>query len=283
MSCKKVSTESLKCLAAFALALIILLSFIILQKLSFTAAEASTQASADSNLRNARSILDQAVIRQQENPTGKRAKAARRAFTAYEAAARARIAEIKPELEELKRRLKKGEYQHTERIDELEAEIIELTSSAAEARYKISNRGSLINSADPTSCVENFDNVSPPALPAGWAAALSGDACPDGTSAPWGTVNTNSNAPPNSAFAPGPNCVNNNVLDSLPFQIQSPTAQLTFQNQSNLEDGFDGTVLEISIGGGPFQDIINAGGFFVTGGYTGTISPILGLLIMRMT
>ena len=35
---------------------------------------------------------------------------------------------------------------------------------------------------------------------------------------------------------------------------------------------FDGGVLEISIGGGAFQDIIAAGGSFVTGGYTGTIS-----------
>ena len=45
--------------------------------------------------------------------------------------------------------------------------------------------------------------------------------------------------------------------------------------------GFDGGVLEISIGGGAFTDIITAGGSFVTGGYnltisTGFQSPIAG-------
>src|SRR4029453_10111690 len=44
---------------------------------------------------------------------------------------------------------------------------------------------------------------------------------------------------------------------------------------------YDGCVLEIKIGIGAFQDIIAAGGSFVTGGYTGTIStglssPIAG-------
>jgi len=37
--------------------------------------------------------------------------------------------------------------------------------------------------------------------------------------------------------------------------------------------GFDGMVLEISVNGGPFQDILAAGGSFVTGGYNRTISP----------
>src|SRR6185369_1053891 len=43
----------------------------------------------------------------------------------------------------------------------------------------------------------------------------------------------------------------------------------------------DGGVLEISINGGAFTDIVTAGGSFVTGGYTGAIatnfsSPIAG-------
>src|SRR5262249_15307297 len=52
-------------------------------------------------------------------------------------------------------------------------------------------------------------------------------------------------------------------------------------NFYNLESGFDGGVLEISINAGAYQDIITAGGTFVSGGYNGTIStgfasPIAG-------
>src|SRR5258705_4005667 len=48
-----------------------------------------------------------------------------------------------------------------------------------------------------------------------------------------------------------------------------------------MESSFDGGVLEISINGGAFTDIVTAGGNFVTGGYNGTISvnflsPIAG-------
>jgi Carboxypeptidase regulatory-like domain len=64
--------------------------------------------------------------------------------------------------------------------------------------------------------------------------------------------------------------------------------QMTFRNAFNFEDagaasqiGYDGMVLEISINGQPFEDIIDAGGSFVTGGYNKTItnqfaSPIAG-------
>ena len=68
--------------------------------------------------------------------------------------------------------------------------------------------------------------------------------------------------------------------------ITSSSAQLTFRNNFNLEaggggTGFDGGVLEIAIGAGAFTDIIVAGGSFVSGGYTHTIStgfmsPIAG-------
>ena len=40
--------------------------------------------------------------------------------------------------------------------------------------------------------------------------------------------------------------------------------------------GFDGMVLEISVNGGAFADIVTAGGSFVTGGYTHTISGSFG-------
>jgi hypothetical protein len=46
---------------------------------------------------------------------------------------------------------------------------------------------------------------------------------------------------------------------------------LTFRNNYDLQSGFDGGVLEISINGGAFTDIVTAGGNFVGGGYNGAL------------
>ncbi len=122
-------------------------------------------------------------------------------------------------------------------------------------------------------CAQNFDGVTAPTLPAGWSATTLLDC---GTSNPWATVNTVSSSAPNSAFVNNPGCSSDEVLDSKVFPITSPTAQLSFRNQYQLENSFDGMVLEISIGGGPFADIIVAGGSFVSGGYNGTLSGASG-------
>jgi hypothetical protein len=63
--------------------------------------------------------------------------------------------------------------------------------------------------------------------------------------------------------------------------IPSASPQLSFRHRWNLESGFDGGRLEISINGGAFTEIIAAGGSFVSGAYNGTISsddgnPIAG-------
>ena len=140
---------------------------------------------------------------------------------------------------------------------------------------------------------ENFDGVSAPALPAGWSSTFTdgdgdctvgGALCTQGSN--WTTVNTSSDTAPNSAFHNNPSCVTNNVLDSPNLVITTSVAQVSFRHSFNLEDSFDGTVLEVSspnINGGAFTDITNAavGGSFVTGGYTDTISgsfqsPIAG-------
>ncbi|PYQ10587.1 MAG: hypothetical protein DMH00_10660 [Acidobacteria bacterium] len=118
---------------------------------------------------------------------------------------------------------------------------------------------------------QNFDGVVAPALPAGWVATR-----PLGTSpALWATSSaaTNRVSPPNGAITAGSTSMADNRLDSPLFAVPSAaSAQLTFNNNWSLEDGFDGGVLEISINGGPFTDIVGAGGSFVTGGYSGTIS-----------
>jgi hypothetical protein len=66
-------------------------------------------------------------------------------------------------------------------------------------------------------------------------------------------------------------------LDSRSIAINSASARLTFRNYYNLQDTFDGGVLEVSspnIAGGAFTDITApaVGGSFVAGAYTATIS-----------
>ena len=61
-------------------------------------------------------------------------------------------------------------------------------------------------------------------------------------------------------------------MDTPPFPGYSGSI-LDFTHHYDLASGFDGAVLEISIGGGPFVDFLAAGGNFYPGsGYNGTIS-----------
>jgi hypothetical protein len=129
---------------------------------------------------------------------------------------------------------------------------------------------------------ENFDGVTPPALPPRWTATNVID--PDGIL--WVTSNDGDPFPsadsaPNAAFVNDPDAISDKRLDSPSIPIQSDSAQLTFRQNLDLESGFDGGVLEISIAGGAFQDVVDAGGSFVVGGYTHTVSssfqsPIAG-------
>lgn len=61
------------------------------------------------------------------------------------------------------------------------------------------------------------------------------------------------------------------------FRVESPEARVSFQNWYELETTFlrnrryDGSILEIKIGSGPWQNITTAGGVFESGGYDGPI------------
>jgi hypothetical protein len=130
---------------------------------------------------------------------------------------------------------------------------------------------------------QNFDTVTAPALPAGWTTATT-DSRTTGQLPPWVTATTRPDSAPNSLFSPDVagdgtvGFVNEVVTPAIP--ISSSAAQLTFRQAFNLESGttiaFDGGVLEIKIGGGAFQDILTAGGSFVTGGYVRAISSTFG-------
>lgn len=111
---------------------------------------------------------------------------------------------------------------------------------------------------------QNFDSVVPPALPSGWATTATG------AESPFVTINSSGDTPPNEAFCPDPASVG--VAELLSPVVFVPAAsRLSFHHSYYLEPGYDGGVLEISINGGPFTDIISAGGSFVSGGYNGPL------------
>jgi hypothetical protein len=136
---------------------------------------------------------------------------------------------------------------------------------------------------------ENFDDVSPPAVPSDWLATNV-----LGPPPLWVTSNNGVPAPPadtlpNAAVIDDPAVLSDKRLDSFHFPLAAASVQLTYRHNFNLEAsdvdpniGFDGGVLEISFdGGNTFQDILAAGGSFISGGYNRTIatdrgSPIAG-------
>ena len=139
----------------------------------------------------------------------------------------------------------------------------------------------------PVGFSEDFDNVIPPALPPNWIGTNA-----QGPPPVWVTSSSGVPAPPadtlpNAVFIDDPAVVSDKRLDWL--VVAAGLSEFTFRHNFNLEAsdvdpnlGFDGAVLEISFdGGNTFQDILDAGGEFLEGGYNGTISidrgsPIAG-------
>jgi hypothetical protein len=125
---------------------------------------------------------------------------------------------------------------------------------------------------DPIAITQFFDGVTPPALP------------PDWSSTTWMTSNAGLPTPPadslpNAAFVDDPATISDKQLlsPSMPVRADGDPARMSFRNNFNLQDGFDGGVLEISFDDGlTFEDILAAGGTFTSGGYNGTISTCCG-------
>jgi Predicted solute binding protein len=129
---------------------------------------------------------------------------------------------------------------------------------------------------------EYFDNVTPPELPIGWTAINAID--PDGilwVTSDSGDPQPPADSPPNAAFINDPDAISDKYLYSPPITIVPVgTSFLEFRHNYNLEAsdvdpnvGFDGGVLEVSVDGGPFQDL---GGSVLSGGYDRTISTVRG-------
>lgn len=121
-----------------------------------------------------------------------------------------------------------------------------------------------------TTLVQNFDSVTAPALPAGWTTSVTN------SGVAWVTSTALRDTLPNAAFTPAPATISDAVLTSSPFNIFVTNALVSFRHRYDFEGGFDGGVLEISFGGGPFLDVLSVGGVFLAGSYTETISTNFG-------
>ena len=114
---------------------------------------------------------------------------------------------------------------------------------------------------------QNFNGVAAPNLPTDWTNVQT-----TGTEINWTTSTTTPDSVPNAAFANEAATVNAAALVSPTILINSSAAQISFRNRFNLEETYDGTVLEYTTDNGTtWTDIITGGGSFVSGGYTDTI------------
>lgn len=113
---------------------------------------------------------------------------------------------------------------------------------------------------------QNFDTVTAPALPVGWTTTSSGG------QENWTTTNAPPDSPPNVAISGESESLGVNELTSPVINLPTGAARLSFRHRLHLEsDGlkaYDGSVLEIKIGAGDWQDILVAGGNFLRHGYT---------------
>ncbi|MGE0639272.1 MAG: HYR domain-containing protein [Thermoanaerobaculia bacterium] len=124
-------------------------------------------------------------------------------------------------------------------------------------------------------CVQGFDGVTAPALPAGWSAVtIAGDA-----GGGWTNTGSLADTAPNRVTVTGQGGgTDDHALQSEVYPITSPAARLTFRHSYNQRNGSFAGVLETRIDGGAWQDILAAGGTFAQNGYNGVASggPLSG-------
>ena len=115
---------------------------------------------------------------------------------------------------------------------------------------------------------EDFDSVTAPAFPAGWEVASEQGGIAFVTS----TASSDSGS--NSAYAAAPSTIGGATsLTSPPMLVSDQAATVSFRHRFDTEANWDGGVLEISMSGGAFQDIVAAGGRFISGGYNSRLGP----------
>lgn len=118
---------------------------------------------------------------------------------------------------------------------------------------------------------ENFDTFPLGSLAAGWSGFSTGAGATT-----WLAGTLNAVSAPHAAVVPLPASVTDNMLLMPLLPASAHAAQVRFLHRYAFEDGFDGGVLEISIGGGAFAEIIASGGSFEAGGYDGVLNNSCG-------
>jgi hypothetical protein len=122
-----------------------------------------------------------------------------------------------------------------------------------------------------TTFTENFDAVTPPATPSGWTVSSTLPAMT------FVATNASSDTAPISMFAADPTVTGGSTeLTSPVLPMLAQAATVSFRHKFNSESGWDGGVLEISFGGGPWQDIVSAGGTFLQNGYNSFMATSTG-------
>lgn len=116
--------------------------------------------------------------------------------------------------------------------------------------------------------LEDFDSVTAPQLPLTWTSSQLSNS--------WTTNADDSDTTPNSVFIPNIPTISDTTLDSPPFLVELDDTVVRFQNTYDTENTYDGGVLEISVNEGPYEDILDAGASFLSGGYTGAIDTGFG-------
>lgn len=143
---------------------------------------------------------------------------------------------------------------------------LNMTINVTSSLGPVSFTRTLILGSPNTTLSQNFDSVAAPAFPAGWTAVAE--------SGGLNFVNSTlfADSAPNSAFAANPTTIGGGTsLTSPAIAIAASAAIVNFRNRYDTEVSWDGGVLEISINGGAFQDIITAGGSFLQNGYNGIL------------
>lgn len=145
------------------------------------------------------------------------------------------------------------------------------TNSYGTVRFDTSIGG--VSATNATATWQNFDGVSAPTLPSGWVSSV-----PSGIATGWSTSTNTPNSGPNAAFAAPTTTVSEQRLDASSFVVPLTAIdpELRFQHRWNTETSYDGGVLEVSVDNGAYADIVAAGGAFLAGGYSGTLSGSYG-------
>jgi len=136
---------------------------------------------------------------------------------------------------------------------------------------------------------ENFDREQTGNLPPRWFRNSANIEGLQDVTREWRVSAARSQSRPKSLFSPDPHPVGQNEVRTPVFRVSSTKAKLSFRNWYEFETTFlrnrlyDGSLLEIKMGDGSWQDILTSGAIFESGGYDGRLdaccsNPLQGRL-----